>query len=172
MSYLSSNRKERFPIEKSGNGNARQMRSRLVVSADNRRATAAQRAADTAPSRRTLLARGKRHRTETTPPPNRLRRTKRLPTRSRWCRRGTSGGKKNPPILPASATTCARQTPDKTRPNVRNSLRDRRPMQRRTQQLAEQSDPNKQTTNQPPTCRKDFDRRATKRIDGKALLRR
>ena len=100
MSYLSSNRKERFPIEKSGNGNARRLRSRFVVSADNRRATAAQRAADTAPSRRTLLTRGKKHLTETTPPPNRLRRTKRLPTRSRWCRRGTSGGKKNPPIRP------------------------------------------------------------------------
>lgn len=116
MSYLSSNRKERFPIEKSGNGNARRLRSRFVVSADNRRATAAQRAADTAPSRRTLLTRGKRHLTETTPPPNRLRRTKRLQLALGGAVAGQAAGRKTrrfcprrrPPALDKRPTKPAR----------------------------------------------------------------
>lgn len=127
MSYLSSNRKERFPIEKSGNGSVRRLRSRLVVSADNRRATAAQRAADTAPSRRTLLTRGKRQRTanDTTAEPTTP--NKAATTRSRWCRRGTSGGKKNPPICPRRQPPALDKRPTRSPPNV--------------------SDPNRQTAN-------------------------
>lgn len=93
MSYLSSNRKERSPTEQSERGSARRLRSRLVVSADNRRCDHSAKPPNTTRARKERSNGNDTTASPTTP-------NRKAAPRSRRCRRGTAAGGKIPPIRP------------------------------------------------------------------------